>query len=131
VDVAVGVMALKEAYTMDGFDVQMQTNHLSHFLLTSLLLPSLEKAASTAGEARIVNHSSAARNNPATPFDAKYAKKASAGDLGGDEQAARYERYHQTKLANSLFSFALDVCPFTLLFLQSGFYSECICVFPS
>jgi NAD(P)-dependent dehydrogenase (short-subunit alcohol dehydrogenase family) len=107
--VATGVMAMPEAYTGDGFDVQMQTNHLSHFLLTSLLLPSLEKAASTAGEARIVNHSSAARNNPPTPFDAKYFTKAAPGGLGGDDTAARYERYHQTKLANLLFSFALDV----------------------
>jgi NAD(P)-dependent dehydrogenase (short-subunit alcohol dehydrogenase family) len=62
-------MGMPEAYTVDGFDVQMQTNHLSHFLLTSLLLPSLEKAASTAGEARIVNHTSVARNRPDSPFD--------------------------------------------------------------
>ena len=27
-----GVMALKDQPTMDGFDIQMQTNHLSHFL---------------------------------------------------------------------------------------------------
>ena len=56
-------MALPD-HTEDGFDVQMQTNHLSHFLLTCELLPLLEKAANDSGEARIVNHSSIARMNP-------------------------------------------------------------------
>jgi NAD(P)-dependent dehydrogenase (short-subunit alcohol dehydrogenase family) len=39
------VMALPEAATKDGFEVQIQTNYLSHFLLSSLLLPALERAA--------------------------------------------------------------------------------------
>jgi hypothetical protein len=34
----------------------MQTNHLSHFLLTKDLLPLLNKAAASKGEARIINH---------------------------------------------------------------------------
>ena len=56
-----GVMALKDKATIDGFDVQMQTNHLSHFLLTKLCMPLLEKASQLRDEARIVNHSSIAR----------------------------------------------------------------------
>lgn len=39
-----GIMAMEEKATKDGFDVQTQTNHLSHFLLTRELLPSLKKA---------------------------------------------------------------------------------------
>ena len=45
-----GVMALADQATADGFDVQMQTNHLSHFLLTREVFPLLEKAAEKSGE---------------------------------------------------------------------------------
>ncbi len=64
----------------DGYDIQMQVNHLSHFLLTKELYDLLEKKAeSSAGEARIVNHSSIARYGP--PLDAKYLGK-NGGNLG-------------------------------------------------
>ena len=51
----------------------MQTNHLSHFLLTKELFPLLNRKAEAVGEARIVNHSSiAAFMEPEVPLDAKY-----------------------------------------------------------
>ena len=56
-----GVMAMKDIATSDGYDVQMQVNHLSHFLLTKELLPLIKLAAESKGEARIVNHTSVAR----------------------------------------------------------------------
>lgn len=99
-----GIMNTPDKATKQGFDEQMQTNHLSHFLLTNELMPLLEKAASRSGEARVVNHSSRAREG--TPLDARYFEQ-KGGDLGGDSFAARYERYHQTKLANAVFTFAL------------------------
>eukprot|EP00961_Rhodomonas_salina_P288821 3903034-Rhodomonas_salina.1 len=40
-----GVMATVDTATKDGFDVQMQTNHLSHYLLTKELYPLLNKRA--------------------------------------------------------------------------------------
>jgi NAD(P)-dependent dehydrogenase (short-subunit alcohol dehydrogenase family) len=40
-----GVMGVPDTRTADGFDVQIQTNHLSHWLLTMLLMPSLEVCA--------------------------------------------------------------------------------------
>lgn len=107
-----GVMALPDQRTPDGYDVQMQTNHLSHFLLTQLLLPSLEAAATARGEARVVQHSSGARRggfalDKEGMLQAKYLRPAPPGELGGDTKDACFDRYHQTKLANSVFAMAL------------------------
>jgi len=103
-----GVMALEDIATKDGYDVQMQTNCISHFLLTKELFPLLAKS----DDARIVNHSSGARLG--LPLDAKYFAK-QGGDLGGngtDEENSsfggpRWQRYHQTKLANAVFTYGL------------------------
>ena len=75
-------MAFPDLATNDGYDCQMQTNHLSHFLLTKLLLPLLEKKAETAGEARVVNHSSGAAWYPSTRLSEDYLGK-NSGNLGG------------------------------------------------
>lgn len=104
-----GVMALKDQATGDGYDVQMQTNCISHFLLTKDLFPLLLQS----DDARIVNHSSMARLGG--PLQAQYFGK-NGGNLGGDgdetENASfsgpRWERYHQTKLANCAFTYGLD-----------------------
>ncbi|MCB1144187.1 MAG: SDR family NAD(P)-dependent oxidoreductase [Leptospiraceae bacterium] len=106
-----GVMALKDEATEDGYDVQMQTNHLSHFLLTSELYPLLEKASESSGESRIVNHSSVARMSPSKTLKEQYLGK-NGGNLGGDGASmifggARWKRYNQTKLANAAFTAAL------------------------
>lgn len=109
-----GVMALPDAATVDGFDVQMQTNHLSHFLLTGELLPLLEQAAARTGDARVVNHSSVARMSPGKTLKAEYLEKR-GGQLGGDGgsfqnavmRGPRWIRYNQSKLANCAFTAAL------------------------
>lgn len=102
-----GVMALKDQGTKDGYDVQMQTNVLSHFLITKELFPLLLKS----NGARIVNHSSMARLGG--PLEMKYFEK-NGGNLGGDQadkangfRGPRWDRYHQTKLANAVFTYAL------------------------
>eukprot|EP00606_Chrysophyceae_sp_TOSAG23-5_P000766 GSChrysophyteH2.ASY1.ANO1.1342.1 assembled CDS len=104
-----GIMAFADEATTDGFDVQMQTNHLSHFLLVSLLMPLLETAAGKCGEARIVNHSSIARQG--VKLEAKYMER-NGGNLGGDSSSmflggARWVRYSHTKMANCVFTHAL------------------------
>ena len=102
------VMALEDLATKDGYDIQMQTNCLSHFLLTKELFPLLKKSQ----EARIVNHSSNARLGG--PLESKYFGK-NGGNLGGDGTqeenfnftGPRWERYHQSKLANCAFTYGL------------------------
>jgi len=105
-----GVMALEDMATKDGYDVQMQTNHLSHFLLVKELFLLLKKAKETHGEARIVHHSSLARYG--SELKSEYFEKR-GGDLGGNGSSmfmggGRWERYHQTKLANSVFTKTLS-----------------------
>ena len=107
-----GVMALKDIATSDGFDVQMQTNHLSHFLLTKELMPSLKKAADNNGESRVVNHSSISRFGVKS-LETQYLEK-KGGNLGGNGKRmmffpqARWKRYSQTKLANAAFTACLS-----------------------
>jgi len=107
------IMGHRDEVTEDGFDIQMQTNHLSHFLLTSKLFHLLEKAASLHGDARIVNHSSLAKDLDGKLLDGKFFEPHEAGALGGDVEAGmmkgpRFHRYQQTKLANVVFTYALD-----------------------
>jgi len=105
-----GVMAFPDTATKDGYDIQMQTNHLSHFLLTRELIPLLEAAVSAGEEGRVVNHSSLARKRQ-EELKAEYFGK-NGGNLGGDGwgtmlEGPRWVRYQQTKLANMCFTSAL------------------------
>lgn len=104
-----GLMGMPDEATEDGYDIQMQANHLSHFLLTHLVWPHLETAAATRGEARVVNHSSGARNNPKRPLDPEFLM-AKGGHLGGDRWPGmgKWVRYQQSKLANLMFTYALQ-----------------------
>ena len=113
-----GIMAVKDTRTNDGFDVQMQTNQLSHFLLTSIVWPSIKQAADKRGEARVVTHSSSARDSPRGNLRKDFFEKSEPGTLGGDWTltlviemlglcGGPWQRYHQTKLANSCFSMEL------------------------
>lgn len=53
-----GIMCLPYTETKDGFEWQWQVNYLSHFLLTSLLLPLVQAAGTPERYSRIVNVSS-------------------------------------------------------------------------
>lgn len=103
-----GIMAHPDKRTTDGYDVQMQSNHLSHFLLTALLFPVLEKASVTRGDARIVHHTSGARNWREN-LEAVFFQKCEPCTLGGDSMKASMTRYVMSKLSNAVFGQALHL----------------------
>lgn len=109
-----GIMATPDEITADGFDKQMQTNHISHFLLTEELFPLLKASVKDCGDARVVQHSSIARDQTKDNLlrEEYLSKQIKDGSLGGDEgngilSGPSWERYCQTKLANSVFCQAL------------------------
>jgi short-subunit dehydrogenase involved in D-alanine esterification of teichoic acids len=92
-----GVMACPYGKTVDGFETQFGTNHLSHFLLTNLLMP---KLLSASPPARIINLSSTAHIVSPVRFD----------DLGfkNGEEYVPWLAYGQSKTANILFTVELN-----------------------
>ena len=90
-----GIMAVPKGTTVDGFESQLGTNHLGHFALTGLLLPTLLAAA----EPRVVTVSSNGHRMGRIDFD----------DLFWDRKRySRWRAYGQTKLANLLFTSELQ-----------------------
>ncbi|HAN26910.1 MAG TPA: short-chain dehydrogenase [Haliea salexigens] len=94
-----GVMACPLGRTAQGFEMQLGTNHVGHFLLTCLLLPALKAAGSPQRAARVVNLSSAGHSFAAMDFeDPNYRQR----------PYDKWQSYGQSKTANVLFSLALD-----------------------
>jgi NAD(P)-dependent dehydrogenase (short-subunit alcohol dehydrogenase family) len=91
-----GLMAIPQATTADGFEMQFGTNHLGHFALAGLLLPLLLRSP----HARVAVVSSSAHRFGKTELlgDPSFAK----------HRYRRWQAYAQSKLANLLFVFELD-----------------------
>ena len=90
-----GIMAVPKAVTVDGFESQLGTNHLGHFALTGLLLPTLLAAPAP----RVVNVSSNAHNFGRMHFDDLFFERS---------HYSRWRAYGQSKLANLLFTSELQ-----------------------
>jgi NAD(P)-dependent dehydrogenase (short-subunit alcohol dehydrogenase family) len=80
--------------TVDGFEIQLGTNHLGHFALTAQLLPLLRKGV----DARVVTLSSIAAHAAAIDFD----------DLQAERRYEPMSVYGQSKLACLMFAYELQ-----------------------
>ena len=111
-----GIMAQPLIKSKDGFDIQFQTNHLAHFLLTELLW---DKMLKTPGQSRVINHSSGAHALGSPAFDKNKMEYPSYswGILGinvflwnvvlpfmGLKPIDNWKRYGVSKLCNVLFT---------------------------
>ena len=86
-----GIMAVPEGRTADGFELQLGTNHLGHFVLTNLLLPGVTD--------RVVTVASGAHRMG----------RIDRTDLNWERRRyARWRAYGQSKLANLLFMIELQ-----------------------
>ena len=78
---------------MDGFELQLGTNHFGHFALTGLLIDILIKTENS----RIVSMSSIAHTMGKMDFD----------NLNWEKKYGRTKAYGRSKLANLLFAYVL------------------------
>lgn len=90
-----GVMQSPYTESKDGFELQMATNHLAHFLLTNLLLPQLRHTE----EARIINVSSLAHLRVFIDLN---------NLLTAEKDYKKAQVYGETKMANVLFTKGLE-----------------------
>ena len=90
--------------TEDGFDMQFGVNHLSHVLLTEMLLPLIKESAKTY-RPRIINVSSMAHYNGTIDLDDLDFKRRS--NTWRFEAMNSTSAYSQSKLANVLHAKAL------------------------
>jgi NAD(P)-dependent dehydrogenase (short-subunit alcohol dehydrogenase family) len=89
-----GVMFPPHSLTRDGYELQFGTNHLGHFALTGLLMPSLLAVPGS----RVVTLSSNGHRTGRMNF----------ADLQSSRHYNKYAAYGRSKLANLLFTYELQ-----------------------
>jgi NAD(P)-dependent dehydrogenase (short-subunit alcohol dehydrogenase family) len=90
-----GIMTPPKTVTPDGFELQFGTNHLGHFALTGLLLPSMLEVE---GSRVVVVASLDHKIGGAIHFD----------DLQWERRYVKALAYAQSKIANIMFGYELD-----------------------
>lgn len=90
-----GVMANPQAYTEDGLEMQVGTNHFGHFLLSVLLLPALQAGSKPGRLARVVQLTSIGHLRSPVRFDDIHYRT---------RPYEKWEAYGQSKSANALFA---------------------------
>ncbi|MEL0135064.1 MAG: SDR family NAD(P)-dependent oxidoreductase, partial [Aquiluna sp.] len=95
-----GLMGPDFSLSIEGIESQMATNHIGHFLLTSLLWEKLEEAS----EPRVISLSSVVHRRGRLKAD-------SLEEIRGSKKDSydRWQRYADTKLACLLFARELDL----------------------
>ena len=88
-----GVYRAESEKTVDGYERTLAVNHLSHFLLTHLLFPSL-----MAAKGRVINVSSDAHRRGSLTIESR------ENALLGRSRYSGYGAYSDSKLANILFT---------------------------
>lgn len=94
-----GIMATPPGVTEEGFEIQFGTNHIGHFLLTQLLIPTLRAtlaSAVPAPDVRIVTVSSVG-HNVSPSFEVMTSTEAL-------QATGPFTRYGASKAANVLFA---------------------------
>ena len=93
-----GIMAPPRALTPEGFESQMGTNHLGHFLLTTLLLPTLTPNARVVTLSSDLHRRGTGENVMASlDSDRTFSRRKYSG----------FGAYGDSKLANALFAVSL------------------------
>ncbi|KAI8933855.1 hypothetical protein NX059_009554 [Plenodomus lindquistii] len=85
-----GIMAVPEGRTADGFETQLGTNHLAHFLLIQLLTPTLLASSTPEFNSRVVILASSAHRHGGINFD----------DMNFTKGYHAWAAYAQSKTAN-------------------------------
>lgn len=93
-----GVMACPKTMTAEGLEMQFGTNHIGHFLLTTLLLNLIKSSGTETDPARIVSLSSIGQFFFAPTMGIRL------DDLNAEKSYDTWERYGSSKLATILFT---------------------------
>ncbi|KAF2165026.1 hypothetical protein M409DRAFT_24926 [Zasmidium cellare ATCC 36951] len=113
-----GIMACPLSFTHDGFEAQIGTNHMAHFLFFQLVKPALLNHEKTAKTKRVIFLSSGAHRMSPIRFD----------DMNWRADEAKYNKwqaYGQSKTANMYVANAL-----TRRYAQDGVIGLSICPGP-